>query len=236
MSLAELEGKYPPGDDRHVLVTEVTRMSGGRVCVAGIDIHSGNMVRPLQPGGANWEESKWVDKGFMKVGNLLTLDPAAKASSDYPHRTEDFRVARVGILEKVSLAKLHAACVETADDSIEEIFSGALNDDKYVDEKTNCRSLGCVIVPKDKLSLSVTYEKVHVNMHFGGFDWYSPSVTELGLRSIAADDARTQLQERIAGATESVAIRLGLARAWAGSGNVYNPKRCYLQVNGIICV
>lgn len=236
MSLADLAGKYPADETRHILVTEVTRMSGGRVCVAGLDIHNGTMVRPLQPSGANWEEAKWVPK-FMKVGNLLSLEPAAKGTSDYPHRTEDYRVSKVTRLEEVSAEQLYEACLETADGSIDDIFDGELHDDKYIDDKTECRSLGCVIVPKNKLTANVSYDKPHLNMHLGGFDWYNPSITELGLRSVPAENAQNQLQARIAAATKAPAIRLGLARAWAGKGeNTYDPKRCYLQINGIICV
>lgn len=236
MSLADLAAKYAADAERHVLVTEVTRMSGGRVCVAGIDIHGGSMVRPLQPSGANWEENKWVP-GYMKVGNLLAFEPAAKGNSDFPHRTEDFRVAKVTLLEEVSAAQLYEACADTADDSIDDIFDGELKEDKYIDDKTECRSLGCVIVPKNKLMVNVSFDKPHLNMNLGGFDWYNPSITELGLRSIPAEAARAQLQERIAGATKAPAIRLGLARAWAGPVNhTYDPKRCYMQVNGIICV
>jgi hypothetical protein len=236
MSLADLAGKYPADETRFVLVTEVTRMSGGRVCVAGLNIHDGTMVRPLQPSGANWEEAKWVPK-FMKVGNLLSLEAAAKGTSDYPHRTEDFRVSKVTLLEEVPADQLYEACAVTADDSIDDIFDDELKEDKYIDDKTECRSLGCVIVEKNKLTANVSYDKPHLNMHLGGFDWYNPSITELGLRSGSAESARDQLQARIAGATKPPAIRLGLARAWAGTGeNTYDPKRCYLQVNGIICV
>ena len=44
--------------DRQVLITEVTRMTGGIVCVAGLDVATGRMVRPLQVDGSNWEEAK----------------------------------------------------------------------------------------------------------------------------------------------------------------------------------
>jgi len=235
MILSELADEYTIDGERTVLITEVTRMSGGRVCVAAIDVHSGDMVRPLQPLGANWEEDKWVNKGFMKVGNVLALRSAAQGKSDYPHATEDYRVAHVRLLGDVDTADLYAACVETADANIKEIFSDEVEDNKYVEAKTECRSLGCVIVPKNRLNLSVSYGKVHVNMRFSAFDWYSPSVTELGLKAISADDAKEVLKDRIAAAVEPVAVRLGLARAWAGTDGSYNPKRCYLQVNGIIC-
>jgi hypothetical protein len=30
-------------------------------------------------------------------------------------------------------------------------------------------------------------------------------------------------------------LRIGFARAWAGKDMVWNPMRCYVQLNGIIC-
>jgi hypothetical protein len=62
MPLSDLAKNYKKDDERQVLVTEVTRMSDDKVCVAGIDIHSQQMVRPLYHDGSNWNEAEWVDK------------------------------------------------------------------------------------------------------------------------------------------------------------------------------
>lgn len=48
MYLEQLQQRFPHTGEKQVLVTEVTRMTGGQVCVAGLDIHSGEMVRPLR--------------------------------------------------------------------------------------------------------------------------------------------------------------------------------------------
>jgi hypothetical protein len=32
-----------------------------------------------------------------------------------------------------------------------------------------------------------------------------------------------------------IILRIGLARAWAGKDGDWNPLRCYIQLNGIIC-
>ena len=33
---------------------------------------------------------------------------------------------------------------------------------------------------------------------------------------------------------EEIILRLGLARAWDGKDNHWNPMRCYVQLNGLI--
>lgn len=238
MSLAELAAQYPGQAGRHrVLLTEVTRMNGGLVCVAGIDLDSHQMVRPLQPGGANWEEAKWVaEKGYIQVGKVISVEPAAAATSDFPHRTEDFPVARIGVLGQATPAQLYGACVETADDSIDDLFNGSLIENKFVNAGTECRSLGCVLVAAHELRVSGAYDKVQVSYPCGFGEWQNLTVTDLiikGYENSAAGAAAAQ--QAIAGAgNRFMALRVGLARAWDGPGHDYDPKRCYIQLNGLV--
>ena len=114
MSLENLREKFTPDENtRQVLITETTRMTGDKVCVAGIDIRTGAMVRPLQGDGSNWEEGKWVDKGFMVVGNVRSFTPDSGISSAFPHATEDFRVKSVEVLGKTSDAGNCPDCCPT---------------------------------------------------------------------------------------------------------------------------
>lgn len=117
MALEDLKQAIPAGH-RQMLVTEVTRMKNNMVCTAGIDIHSGTMIRPLQPGGVNWPQADWVDKDFMCVGNVIVLEPATPSVSAKPHATEDFNVATVTRIAKATPAQVFDACVETADTTL----------------------------------------------------------------------------------------------------------------------
>jgi len=224
--------------ERHVLITEVTRMSGGIVCVAAIDIHSGAMVRPLTIDGSNWEEAEWVTTDYISVGNILSLTPATdQGSPEYPHATEDFRVAKVTVVGHASQKDLYDACRETANANIEGIFGGSLLDGKYVVAGTHSRSLGCVMVPRASIKLSDAYEKVQLSYRDDSGTWHNLTVTELETKNAGtSSDGAGLLKARLDKTrfAQPVGLRVGLARAWDGGAQRYNPKRCYIQINGII--
>lgn len=231
MAWQDLRRDVPAGH-RQMLVTEVTRMKHGMVCVAGLDVHTGTMIRPLQPGGVNWPQADWVDKDFMRVGNVLVLEPAAPTASDKPHATEDFAVATVTRVATATPDQLFDACVATADVALSDIFGDSLIDDKYVEEFADCRSLGCLVVDTDDVAVSSNFDKVSLVYDDATGRRHYIKVTEL---AFAAQDeaAADALRERIAG-HDQVALRLGLARAWQGPNGEYDPRRCFLQLNGVI--
>lgn len=236
MSLEHLRGKFTPDENtRQVLITETTRMSGNLVCVAGIDIRSGAMVRPLQGDGSNWEEGKWVDTGYMVVGNILSLTPAVGGSSAFPHAAEDFRVKTVAMLGKSNAAELYDACSETSNNDIEALFLNSLIDLKYTPDGTRCPSLGGFSISAFNLQAVSSYEKPKViytdrqrNIHY-------LSVTDLEIKKMGATAGANILSDRLSNAGRGqVVLRLGLARGWAGANSEFDPKRCYLQLNGIV--
>ncbi|PUB13718.1 dual OB domain-containing protein [Yoonia sediminilitoris] len=236
MSLKELQQRFPPTENKQVLVTEVTRMTGGQVCVAGLDIHSGEMVRPLQPGGHNWPEEKWVGGGYLAVGNVIFLAPAKAGNPSYPHANEDFRVAKVGKQGEASVTELYAACAETSDQHLEDIFGGNLVEGKYALADSECRSLGSIAIQARRLRASAPYGKPQVSYQDAQKIWHNLTVTELYTKNYADAEAGAQsLSARLTSAGwQDVILRLGLARPWDGGEQGFNPKRCYLQLNGII--
>ena len=221
--------------DRQVLITEVTRMTGGIVCVAGLDVATGKMVRPLQVDGSNWEEASWVEADFFRVGNIVGLTPAnSPASTQFPHAMEDFRCAMVTKLGVATPTQLYKACVETADRNVDTLFANQLVTGKYVLDGTNCRSLGCVLVDAGAISLQVPYDKVQVSWQDPPHVWHNLSVTEVAIRTPEADVGLRLLRARLLHVTGDIVLRLGLARGWAGADGSFDPKRCYLQLNGLI--
>jgi hypothetical protein len=91
MSLSELRRRFPLGERRPLLVTEVTRMSQA-VCVAGYDLHAGRIVRPLPRNITNWPNVEFTS-GRITVGTVLGVVPAdPQPVSAYPHATEDLRL------------------------------------------------------------------------------------------------------------------------------------------------
>ena len=219
-----------------VLITEVTHMKkGGLVCVAGINLATGQMVRPVQGDGSNWGAAKWVSTSYFEVGRIVGLDPAAAGQPGFPHATEDLRIATVHQADTVSAANLYAACVETAHADLDAMFDSCLIDDKYVVEGSKCRSLGCLIVDPADLHAENSYG---VKLVYDDADNKRHYIKVTELETIAGGDeaaGAAALQERLDGAAGPVALRLGLARAWAGPADQhYDPRRCYMQLNGVI--
>ena len=217
------------------MITEVTRMSGGLVCVAGIDLETRRILRPLQVDGSNWEERGWVDGGYMHVGAILDLEPAAPGYPAFPHASEDWRVARVGFVATASPEDLYGACVETADDSLDAIFDNAIFEGRYVVADTRCRSLGCVMIDADALGTSGRFNKVQLSYRDDDGDWVNLPVTELQTKAHADSEVgAAALAARIAAVDGPVALRIGLSRAWDGGDQHFDPKRCYMQLNGVV--
>ncbi|MDT0682309.1 hypothetical protein RM543_06410 [Roseicyclus sp. F158] len=236
MSLKALREQFADGQSRQILVTETTRMSGDLVCVAGLDLDSGQMVRPLQGNGSNWEEGKWVDEGYMVVGNVLSLSLAEQVTSAFPHASEDFRVKAVGIKGKANGSELYTACAETSTRDIDSVFDGCLIDRKYTEANSRCRSLHGLEISAAKIDVSVFYDKIQVSFRDRWRNWYNVPVTELLTKKTGDPEAGCKaLSERLESAGRSIVVlRLGLARAWDGGSQHFNPKRCYMQLNGVI--
>lgn len=237
MGLENLSAQHKIEGERQVVVTEVTRMSAGLVCVAALDIHAGTMVRPLQPDGSNWEEPKWVAKGYMVVGNVLSLVPAAAGQSAYPHASEDFRVKTIRRLGTSAPGDLYEACQQTADASVDGLFDNSVEDNKYIVAGTHCRSLGCIMLPRTSLRIAEFYGKVQASYQDRLGTWHNFPVTDLATKNADSPEAgAAALNTRLAASNffKPVALRLGLARAWDGGDKGYDPKRCYIQLNGLI--
>lgn len=219
---------------REVLITEVTRMTEGMVCAAGIDTATGAMVRPLQPDGRNWEEDKWV-AGHLHVGSIVRLTPATAVAGPPPHGREDFRVERVGFVRNASPAEVYIACRDNADDELTDIVGNHLFDGKYVDEGADCRSLGCLMMNGDDLRFSGKFDKLQVSWRDDQGVWHNLKLTDLHASRVEDTEVEAaRLQTAANFADGPIALRIGLARPWVGPDRDWNPKRCTLQLNGLI--
>ena len=239
MTLNELVAQYPLTVQRPLIVTEVTQMVG-QVCVAAIDIHGRKIVRPLDADGTNWQLDPWYSGGTMAVGAILGVTPAPPAAAAHPHASEDFRLTgNVNVLGQVDETALHALCVETADNDVESIFGGHLAEHKYVAENSACRSLGCVLVDKDTVRPRVPFDKLRVSFRDSSGQWFDLPLTEMRTKTVGNPEAqRAALEQRLASykGGEPLALRLGLTRPFAGFNQEYDPRRCILQLNGLVGV
>jgi hypothetical protein len=174
----------------------------------------------------------------MRVGNILGVSVAGGGRSGYPHATEDMRLTgTVNTLGALTESELYEICVETADASVAAIYGNNLAERKYVPESTQCRSLGCVLVPINDITVHVSFDKLRVQFRDATGAYFDPAVTEIRTRDAGnAEQQATALRARLQayGNEGPIALRLGLTRAWAGPSQEFNPRRCTMQLNGIV--
>lgn len=140
------------GCDFHLLlVTEVTRMTGGFYCVATWDVYEERIVRPLALDRGYWafphEQSRW------RPGYLLEVAARCETTGHLPHRRENMVLRRYPrLLERWEEAELYQAVSKRAGSSILAEFRNPITENKFVPEGTDCPSLGSVRSRLDQLS------------------------------------------------------------------------------------
>lgn len=214
---------------RPLVVTETTQMSGKTMCVATLDLHDGTMVRPLSATGANWTTD---DTPTPFTPGAIVTASWARSTGVSPHGNEDARCATKPIkLGECSPAEFFEINSSMAESTVESALGSRPMRAQYIVAGTNCRSLGAV-------SVRAAIVSIHQNDFM---KWRAvfrePSGVGYDIGITALESIETVRQRLAALRTTSctIVLRIGLARAWSGKPpQSYDPKRCYLQVNGFV--
>lgn len=221
-------------------ITDVTRMGGKRVCVAGVDEFN-KSIRPIINNG--------ITEGWLCSNGLPIIRPFAKVflnlisnEPDPPH-TEDWIIAPgfkqpAGILDEPERKDfLDGICSR----SVTNIFDAKIHQDPgyYVKHGEGKRSLGTIKIFRFmNFSHSMFDNKWDYRIHFldSNNDTYKLKITDLSFRSfvdymrtkknVSPEKISEQLTKSLS--TSTVYLRIGLARNW----NKY-PDCCFLQVTGV---
>jgi hypothetical protein len=246
MRLATLKHNYSHLRFHPVLITEVTRMKGGCFCVAGWDLKSDRIVRPLPPWGKNWH--LYDRHAPFAPGQLVNCRPGKVRTAEriLPHYTEDFFVAeRPYIMKHFDEGDLYELMLETLDAGIRDVFKAELIEQRYLIEGTGSRSLGGIMVQRHKLFFFHEDERLRLHLIDGHgcrhdlavtcdklSHHFSPSGEEWDLH-LSEKEANEWLE--LNEPEDWIILRIGLSRGWAGPDKDWNPRRCYVQLNGLIC-
>lgn len=224
-----------------IAITDVTRMRGQHVCVAGCT-PDGTCIRPVLYEGITEPWLYHRGEAVIRPFAVVALD-LGQTANEPPH-SEDMRL-RTLRKEKRALLPLErrrALLDRILDPNVASIFGTELHDDRgwYALAGNGQRSLGTVRVdrlenvsyfPRDarydyRLSFrdasGARYERLKVNDL--SFRYYLDHVR--AVNGHACEDISAALFALLA--TSDVYLRLGLTRGWGAYRN-----RCFLQITGV---
>lgn len=230
---------------QELIITDLTRMSGDKVCIAGITVNNKTIRPDFPPPGILenhlYQENKVIVRPKAKL--KMYLEP--KRFIKPPH-TEDHHWTKweqIELIEFLSSENWNVFLQNTMSPSANAIFEGNLQENKYSLPNTGKYSLGTI---KPDAITSFSY-----NSQFGswsyrlsfidasGEQFSNISITDLALRyyvdylrerkNFTPYDISRRLFQTF---TENeIWLRLGLGRPF--KKDAHTNARCYLQVNGI---
>lgn len=227
---------------RTLVITDVTQMHHGRVCIAGYDTEA-RCVRPVLP-------PPGIHETALHHGRRGVICPAAEVEFDFghsqsepPHTEDIFYTPRsVSLLGRVAESRWCDLLTSTLSPSVEAIFGRQIlsGPGHYVRQGKGERSLGTVV---PRLIRGSFYEQKDDGgwRYRLGFDdatgaSYKLSVTDLAWRYVCDRlRARGRTERDISESSAQllrecrVFLRIGLARP---NPNIL-PDRCFLQITGI---
>ncbi|MBK9431028.1 MAG: hypothetical protein IPN50_00990 [Sphingomonadales bacterium] len=223
-----------------LLITEVTDMSAGSFCVAGWDIDSHVMIRPL-PNGSNWTTAT-IAQYAVEPGILMEFSPTGRAhNGSFPHTTEDTEVnaANISVIDRSAQNWLGPNSPSRAR-TVQEAFGGNVESGSeyrgrlqslYVGSGTRCRSLWGIEVPRENIEfISDSYkggpERLKAVVDDGDHR-YVFSVSSHSLKEAFGHGGLAAV-EALLPASGQLHVRLGLARPFSDA-----PKKCNLMLNGV---
>ena len=223
----------------NIVITDLTRMYRGMVCIAGYDAKH-RCIRPtLPPPGISekalfFEEQPIIFPFAVVEFYLLEQTPEPPHTEDQQFDPKSPRFLREVINRQQVLDW-------SLFENITEIFEQPINTDfgYYVMDCQGVRSLGTI---RPVSIVKVIYEKDmggawDYRLHFtdGNGDFYRLKITDLTWQYYCQskrgpDLTPAQVSEGLTDILHSseVYLRIGLARRWKKF-----PDRCYLQLNGI---
>lgn len=232
---------------RRMVVTDITRMEGTRVCVAGF-LEDGQVVRPVYRGGPTeaWLHPA-INSQIVPFSTVELMAPRRPGSLVPPH-TEDRVVPERGhrVVSVLQDAERITWLASSTSPSVSAIFGAEIHSDpdnqwgRFVRAGEGSRSLG-TIRPGSVVDVRFAHYpergRWDYRLRFADAtgDLFQLAVVDLAFRGRlnalhfagqipdqAAHQVLTELQR------QNVYLRLGLARGWDR-----HPDRCYLQITGV---
>ncbi len=233
---------------RTMMVTDVTRMEGSRVCVGGY-LEDGGAVRPIV--GRSGPDEVWLQRAhggpvapFAVVGLRVSSRPQG---SHAPHTEDRLTPQRGQHVQRMLTEQERIDLLErTSSPSVQAIFGAEVHAEptgswgRYVLQGQGVRSLGTIRASEIEDAIYRHYPErgrwdYRLRFRDAAGEVYQLAVVDLAFRrqldllrdsgaapNAAAAAMRDGLRE------QQVYLRVGLSRGWDK-----HPDRCYLQLTGV---
>lgn len=231
------------------LVTDITRMSGASVCVAGF-IHTDDGYQCVRPVLADRNiQEDWLNSFAEPIRPFSILTLHLWRQIIQPPHIEDwlFEEDTASHLGHLQIERRVRVLTKTLDRSVSELFTGQLRRDDeggrwWVPHGAPCRSLGTIQVSTPRVWFDAPREAAsrwRYTLQFKDAlsNDFRVTITDLVARrylqslvrdqGLTTDEAGRHMGDQLR-SSEHCFLRLGLARPWRDY-----PDRCYLQVTGI---
>lgn len=217
-----------------IVVSHLTRMEPGFVCVAGLDIRTGNHVRPVL-GRRLSRDLLQTNGGVFDIGAVVDLGRTTSVGTAPEVEDHRFSVENLKLNRSMAAQEFWIAIQNSSSIDLATIFGpplAARGGGCAVDMNSGTASLGCLQLPKRSVLEVDRYEKIRLRLNDGRF---APNLSVTDLR-VYEDDQKTPRQEVVArlqnrSQNENVLLSVGLARAWKKPGDT--DARHWLQVNNL---
>ena len=215
--------------NRTIIVTDLTRFSDDRVCLAGVDPDNMELIRPMP-----YINQEYCQQLKILPGTKIIADFRPSPTIKAPH-TEDYQWQNINMQGRVCSDEFQTLLDETLSSSICAGFG------VYVQDK---------VIPQNNLpSKSIITIKGSIDLHPGycgnltkirasvtdltGHTLHYLSITDLGFYRFAQTlQSRQQLNklDSFIKSQSEIFVRLGLSRLWKSDDG---REGFWIQINGI---
>ena len=232
-----------------IIITDLTKMWEDEVCIVGIDQDS-RCIRPVLPPPGVLRKHLYIRKGI--IFKKLVICPRAKVRFDFhqvpikPPHIEDLGFDPKSVVYEGSCTDAEWEKVLKASSfrSVEDIYDGCLQEDRWVEPGANTRSLGTVSqIQVTSVNLREWSGERRYRLYFAdqtGHRYDNVTISDLAFRAFC--DAELNRHSSPLSASQQITellqsvnrfyLRLGLARPWAPRDGSFG-LRCWMQVTGI---
>ena len=234
--------------EQEIIVTDVTRMGEGQVCVAGVTHHNVTVRLIVGYPGIQIENLLLDDHCIIQPRAVLKVDIEPKADCHPPH-TEDHKWMRPGRTQWLRLADettWKGVLKRTASPCVAEIFGAELQKNRKIEPDSGERSLATI----KAFRIMRFYcgpdarkeEEFACRLDFSDGDntaFFKIPITDLAVNAYVGNLLKQKgldfegVAEKLTAALrrKEVFLRLGLTRPYIMKSG--GESWCYLQVNGI---